>query len=82
MNCVDYLIFRHCIKLRSQRLVLSVVEEGPSLLQALAHQGGLQLFIALLVAYKTIKLSQNQKSELGSYRKLVICANLQRSGEQ
>ena len=65
MNCVDYLIFRHCIKLRSQRLVLSVVEEGPALLQALAHQGGLQLFVALLVACKTIKLCQ--KSELGSY---------------
>ena len=80
MNVIDYLILRHCIKLRSQRLVLSVVEEGPALLQALAHQGGLQLFIALLVACKTIKLCQ--KSELGSYRKLVICANLQRSGEQ
>ena len=42
--------------------MVGVVEESPALLQALADQLGLQLLVALLVAYK-YQLNDNRGSE-------------------
>ena len=56
-GCLSYLILGHRLELRGEGVVVGLVEESPPLLQALAHQLGLQFLIALLVAWKYQKLT-------------------------
>ena len=56
----SYLILGHRLELRCQGVVVGLAEEGPPLLQALAHQLGLQFLIALLVAWKYQKITNKE----------------------
>ena len=67
-----YLILRHCFELSSQGVVVGVVQECPAFLQALAHQLGLELLVAFLVAYK-YQLKYNREAGFLNQWHIVIC---------